>query len=73
MSRYRQLIAEVKTGNRDLKIIDPEPLFCNTTECSGYRDGQFFYRDDNHLTIAGGIYLAPLILDTLFGKATQGP
>jgi hypothetical protein len=42
MSRYRQLIAKIKAGNRDLKIIDLESLFCNKTECRNYSDGQFF-------------------------------
>jgi hypothetical protein len=65
MRRYRELVSEVKAQHDELIIIDPEPLFCDNTECSGYRDGQLLYFDDDHLSVSGSLRIAPLILDAL--------
>ncbi|MDR2366479.1 MAG: acyltransferase [Zoogloeaceae bacterium] len=65
MRRYRELVAEIKARHDDLIIIDPEPLFCDKKECSGYRDGQLLYIDDDHLNINGASRVAPLILEAM--------
>ncbi|MDR1229176.1 MAG: acyltransferase [Azoarcus sp.] len=65
MQHYRELIAKVNARHGDLTIVDPEPLFCDRTKCAGYRDGQLFYYDDDHLSITGAYHVAKLILDVL--------
>jgi hypothetical protein len=65
MRPYRELVAELKARHNDLIVIDPEPLFCDEKECSGFRDGQLLYIDDDHLNINGAVRVAPLILDSL--------
>jgi peptidoglycan/LPS O-acetylase OafA/YrhL len=65
MHHYRELIARIKARHDDLVIVDPEPLFCDQTECAGYRDGHLYYYDDDHLSEDGAALVASAILDAL--------
>jgi hypothetical protein len=71
MRRYRELVLEVKARHDDLIVIDPEPLFCNQKECTGFIDGKLLYRDDDHLSISGSFHVAPLVLEAL-GISARG-
>ena len=65
MRDYRSLIDDLRASHPFLTVIDPESLFCDTAVCSGYRDGQLLYADDNHLSVLGSKRVAPVILDAL--------
>ena len=65
MHTYRSMISELHASLNFLKIIDPESFFCDGRACSGFRDNQLLYADDNHLSILGSIRLAPAILQAL--------
>lgn len=56
--------------NRDripssLKIFDPTPLFCDDTTCAAGRDGQAYYFDHHHLSLAGADLVARALLPHL--------
>lgn len=65
MRPYRLLIDEIRATRNFLAVIDPEPFFCNGVICSGYRNRQLLYADDNHLSVLGSNYLAPAILQAI--------
>ncbi|MDY0039724.1 MAG: SGNH hydrolase domain-containing protein [Desulforhabdus sp.] len=74
MRDYRLLVEELRSTQNYLNVIDLEPLFCDAQACSGYRDGQLLYADDNHLSVLGSIRAAPRILDVLkLDVQTQSP
>lgn len=65
MHPYRSMINELRVSRNFLKIVDPEPYFCDAHACSGFRDNQLLYADDDHLSVLGSIRLAPAILQAL--------
>lgn len=65
MHQYRLMINGLRARRDFLKVVDPEPYFCNNQSCSGFRDNQLLYADDNHLSVFGSIRLAPAILQAL--------
>jgi peptidoglycan/LPS O-acetylase OafA/YrhL len=54
-----------------LTLIDPWPMIC-TPDCTAVHDGQGWYFDNNHLTNAGAIALAPLFAP-VFAAAGPAP
>lgn len=51
-----------------IDLIDPWPAIC-TPDCRAVHDGQGWYFDNNHLTNAGAVALAPLFVPMLRGAA----
>jgi peptidoglycan/LPS O-acetylase OafA/YrhL len=66
MRSYRTLAANLELNKKLFVAVDPEPIFCDRSTCSGVRDDQLLYADDNHLSVLGSKRLAPLILQKLF-------
>jgi hypothetical protein len=62
MSRYRAMVSRQAAKATFLRVIDPEPVFCRNTGCSGFIDNQLMYADDNHLSVAGSVRVAPIVL-----------
>lgn len=62
MNRYRAGVFELARKAAFLRIIDPQPLFCKDGSCSGFINGQLLYADDNHLSVAGSVRAAPIVL-----------
>jgi peptidoglycan/LPS O-acetylase OafA/YrhL len=56
---YRDAIAPVleRLASQRLTVLDPMDVLCDADQCYGMRDGTLLYRDDDHLSIAGSIYL----------------
>ena len=44
----------------DLRKVQPHNILCRGTECYFYRDGQVYYSDGDHLSLAGANQLEPL-------------
>ena len=61
--RHRSLaLAELKAVVRDApgtRLWDPFIALCGEDHCLAERDGIILYRDDDHLTYSGSLWLAP--------------
>jgi hypothetical protein len=55
---YRQLLFRLQKQVVGLKLFDPIPFLCDSTECYAMKDGHLFYSDDNHVSSAGAAYLS---------------
>ena len=55
---YRQLIFDLKKEFTALRVFDPFPYLCDSSACYAMNNGHLLYRDDNHLSAAGAIYLS---------------
>ena len=49
----------------NVDVVDITDLLCDADRCVGYLDDQLAYRDDNHLTHAAALRLAPLFAHAL--------
>ncbi len=54
---YRKVISEMKREFSGLGVFDPLPYLCDSKACYAMRAGHLLYRDDNHLSAAGSVYL----------------
>ncbi len=55
---YRQVIFNLKNEFSGLRVFDPFPYLCDSAACYAMQAGHLLYRDDNHLSAAGSIYLS---------------
>ncbi|MFH1158342.1 MAG: acyltransferase family protein [Pseudomonadota bacterium] len=46
-------------------VLDPAPLLCDASACSGVRDGKSLYVDDDHLNARGNRILKPMFDEAL--------
>ena len=67
MLQYRDVVRQVVERAPFLRLVDPEPLLCNSERCSGFIDNTLLYADDNHLSVAGSRLVAPLVLQQALG------
>lgn len=72
MRPYRALVANLPLNSEFFRVVDPGPVFCDSSKCSGASDGQLLYADDNHLSVLGSKKLAPIILQALFAPKPAG-
>ena len=63
---YRQLFDSVRVDFPDLLIMDPVPVFCNYARCSLKQGSTYFYRDDDHLNLAGAYLFGKKIVTKLY-------
>lgn len=68
MQRYRELILEKGTRYPTVSVIDVTPYLCDGSKCDAYRDGNFLYADDDHLSVYGSRYIAKKTEERLFGS-----
>ena len=55
---YRQIVQQVHAKHPALRVFDPLPYVCDAENCFGIIDQTVLYRDDDHLSRAGSLYLA---------------
>ncbi len=72
MRPYRALVENLHLNSEFFRVVDPGPVFCDFSRCSGVSDGQLLYADDNHLSVLGSKKLAPIILQALFAPKPGG-
>ncbi len=65
MADYRNLVEDIRAVDRSLIVIDAERVFCSNDWCSGLRNAELIYADDNHLSVAGSRIVAPFVLEAL--------
>ncbi|MEZ0471853.1 acyltransferase family protein [Luteimonas salinilitoris] len=61
LAENRYALAELdRLHQAGIARVVPTDVLCNASHCITSRDGKGFYFDDNHLTMAGARYIAPL-------------
>lgn len=67
--RYHKLVREVLSDFPSVILFDPTNLFCDDEKCIGTLDGQHLYKDVDHLSEFGSLYvaqsLAPIVMETI--------
>ncbi|WP_306605821.1 acyltransferase family protein [Azonexus sp.] len=61
-NEYRPVLETILSRFPNIEVIDPVPIMCDTKNCWGRRDAQLLYRDDDHLSLGGSIWLAKRML-----------
>jgi len=56
--RYHQLVKSVVQDFPSIHLFDPTALFCDEQWCYGSKDGANLYRDADHLSDFGSVYVA---------------
>ncbi len=59
--RYNDLVNRIGNDYPKIRIINPSNLLCNNQICNGIVDNQKLYRDADHLSKFGSLYLSKLI------------
>jgi peptidoglycan/LPS O-acetylase OafA/YrhL len=54
----RNMVAELKASHPNMLVFDANTSLCDDTMCSVIRDQKMLYRDSNHLSLDGSIYIA---------------
>jgi hypothetical protein len=74
IEEYRERTANVSrvfallNSEHAVTIIDPAKLLCDDTNCRVVMDGTPLYRDDNHLSLRGCVFVSSLF-DTVISSA----
>mgnify|MGYP003346373366 CR=1 FL=1 len=53
----RQVLQAVQTRYPNLQVIDPNVHICDNGLCPMFRDGHSLFKDDNHLSYYGSIWI----------------
>jgi hypothetical protein len=64
-NEYRHMIQEVVKDRPDVKVFDTAEQFCDANWCWAMKDGEVLYRDDDHLSIAGSIFVAKKLIELI--------
>ncbi len=56
---YRAALDRIRAKGR-IEMVDPAARLCDAERCRIYAEGHVLYFDDDHLSLAGARYLAPL-------------
>lgn len=54
---YREMVARVRNTFPGVMLWDPSKDLCDEQYCWAMKDGTMLYRDDNHLSMAGALYI----------------
>lgn len=63
--QYRTIALDVLKDFPSVKVADPMDLFCDNQFCWALKDGKMMYRDDDHLSKQGSLFMADKILSLL--------
>jgi peptidoglycan/LPS O-acetylase OafA/YrhL len=66
MQKYMDMVYKASYKFKKTTIIDVTPYFCGELECYIYKDGNFLYSDDDHLSIYGSHYIVNKTIDKIF-------
>ncbi len=69
-NRRSRPMLDALAAQYDAQVLDPAELLCSQGECMAENDGQFIYRDDDHLSEFGAKWLMPRLLDSV-AKPTE--
>jgi peptidoglycan/LPS O-acetylase OafA/YrhL len=58
----RETIEEIMRKNKDVKTIDPFSILCDQNNCFAKVENKILYRDKDHLSFEGSLFIAPKII-----------
>jgi hypothetical protein len=58
MKTYKRLVRDISGSYPSVTVIDVTPYFCDENQCDAFRNGNFLYADDDHLSVFGSRFLA---------------
>lgn len=61
----RRLVMALAARHPKMKIFDPIPAMCDKTYCYAIRDKKLLYRDYNHLSLDGSIFVAKAFMASM--------
>lgn len=64
-SKYQETVRSVLREFPTVEIFETTPYFCDENFCYGMRDGVSWYRDDDHLSLAGSENIANSMIKAL--------
>ena len=67
--RFVTMLDRIRDGDR-IGRADPARLLCRTAFCTTYADGKALYFDDDHLSVSGARFLAPIFQPFIGPRAT---
>ncbi len=70
-ARYSPVLAGAVAAASGISIVSMDPFFCSESECSMVQGSEILYRDENHLNVAGSLYLGEK-LKTALAQEPQG-
>lgn len=62
-SEYRTKTTEITNNYQNIKLFDPEKLYCNDKYCYAIKDAKMLYADDDHHSVDGSILQAKYFMD----------
>ncbi|MCP4552053.1 MAG: hypothetical protein GY834_08470, partial [Bacteroidetes bacterium] len=68
MKKYRDLAESHSNNSRISEVLDPMPYLCNEEKCFTYKNGNFLYTDDDHLSVFGSKYIANKLSGSIFDE-----
>ena len=60
-SRYRKLVIEIASKYDKIKIIEPSEFICDENSCRGIINNKKIYKDPDHLSKFGSLYISNFI------------
>lgn len=57
-----RFLTRLSDGNRAIRLVQPDTVFCSQTACSPVLDGRMAYQDDDHVNRIGAAALLPLLI-----------
>ena len=67
MQRHAPVLEALERAEKEcgIHILDPKPLLCDGSICSGIKNGKSLYVDDDHLNALGNQFIKPLFDEVL--------
>lgn len=62
-NKYLPILESIRNSHKNTEILKMADLFCDTKTCNMSKDGQLLYRDENHLSINGSLYLGRKMIE----------
>ncbi|AXX90459.1 hypothetical protein CKA55_11835 [Arcobacter suis] len=65
---YRKYVFGLSKQYKNIKILDPEKLFCDDKYCYAIKDGKMLYSDDDHLSVDGSFEQAKYFKESILNN-----
>ena len=62
---YRKLVFSILNDYPKVKVLNTADILCDNKSCHGMLDGKILYRDNDHLSLAGGKLLSKELIKLL--------
>lgn len=70
-AEFRPTIAATLAKFPQLIVLDPRRHLCDASGCKGFANGDILYRDDDHLSYKGSLYVGDRLIDDLLAALRE--